>query len=136
MRPRCTFVLLNPSSADERRDDPTVRRCLRFARDLGFGSLAVVNLFALRAMDPRTLIDAKDPIGPGNDGAIADAARAADAIVLGWGAWGSVFARRTADVRALLVPVESRLRVFGYTRRGEPRHPLYLRAGAAVRPAR
>jgi hypothetical protein len=125
-RSPCAFVLLNPSTADERRDDPTIRRCVGFARVGGFGSAVVVNLFALRATDPRVLVAARDPVGSGNDAAIVAAAREAAAIVIGWGAWGERFGDRVAAVRALLAPFRARLFALGWTRSGEPRHPLYL----------
>ena len=61
---RVLFIMLNPSAADEVRDDPTIRRCIGFARDWGFGLLEVVNLFALMSTNPKTLLDAEDPVGP------------------------------------------------------------------------
>src|SRR4028119_2392792 len=66
-RPPVAFVLLNPSTADARRDDPTIRRCANFARTWGFGGLEVVNLFAFRATHPTDLKCAADPVGPQND---------------------------------------------------------------------
>jgi hypothetical protein len=72
--PLC-WVLLNPSTADDRRDDPTIRRCLGFARSLGYGGIHVVNLFAFRATCPRQLRAADDPVGPDNDGFILRAAQ-------------------------------------------------------------
>ena len=132
-RPRCAFVLLNPSTADERRDDPTIRRCIGFAADAGFGQAIVVNLFALRATEPQVLRAARDPIGPENDGAILHAALGASAIVIGWGAWGARFRSRADAVRLLLTPFGRRVFVLGQTRSGEPRHPLYLPARTRLR---
>src|SRR5262245_25448198 len=95
--PRMLFVMLNPSSADDGRDDPTIRRCVRFARRHGCGSLAVANLFALRATDPRTLLarwrQGGDVVGPRNDQAIVRAAEVADVIVLAWGRHGRLMGR-------------------------------------------
>ncbi len=78
--PRLLVVMLNPSTADETLLDPTATRCVLRARALGFGAVWIVNLFALRATDPRALRGADDPVGPGNDAAILGAARRADAI--------------------------------------------------------
>ncbi len=123
--PVVAFCLLNPSTADARRDDPTIRRCIGFARTWGFGGVEVVNLFALRATDPRQLRRAQDPVGPRNDRAIRSAARRAAVVVLGWGA--HPVARRRAGVAALRLG-GARLVTLGRTRGGAPRHPLYLRA--------
>ncbi len=78
-RPIVAFVMLNPSTADAAKDDPTIRRCASFARSWGYGSLEVVNLFAYRASEPKRLRQTPDPIGPANDDYLVDAAdRVAD----------------------------------------------------------
>ena len=119
-RPVVAFVMLNPSTADATRDDPTIRRCISFARAWGFGGVEVVNLFAYRATDPRVLRRARDPVGPGNDRQIARACREAALVVAAWGA--SHAGDRAAHVlRRLSAP-----RCFGTTRSGQPAHPLYL----------
>jgi hypothetical protein len=124
-RPAVAFVLLNPSAADARRDDPTIHRCVGFAQRLGFGSLCVVNLFAWRAAKPKDLFAAPDPVGPENDRHLADAARRASAVLVGWGNHGS---RGGRDARALAILGRSRrLLCLGLTRARAPRHPLYLR---------
>ena len=123
----CLFILLNPSTADAIRDDATVRRCIRFAREWGFGILVVANLFALRSTDPRALrILGIDPVGPDNDDWLIVTARKADRIVCGWGNGGRLFGR-SENVKALLrgARVEGPL-CLGLTGIGEPRHPLYL----------
>src|SRR5688500_11357729 len=79
------FVMLNPSTADAERDDPTIRRCGGFARAWGFGSMVVVNLFALRSSDPQRLRRARDPVGRENDRHIIDVTGTSDAVVLAWG---------------------------------------------------
>lgn len=127
--PRCVFVMLNPSTADAAVLDPTVRRCVTFARDWGCGSLDVVNLFALRSTDPRELRKVQDPVGLGNDDAILQAARGAEVVVLAWGGWGMVRGRehsRAWEVEALLGRAGVRASVLGATGDGQPRHPLYL----------
>ena len=131
--PVVAFVMLNPSTADAERDDPTIRRCAGFARRWGFAAMTVVNLFALRATDPARLRRARDPVGPANDGHIAAAAAGADAVVLAWGAHGDLRGR-DRDVLALLAGV--RPACLGVTRGGQPRHPLYLPRATRRRPFR
>ena len=85
---RATFVLLNPSTANDQVDDPTVAAVVHFARSLAprpIGAVSIVNLFGLRATDPAALRLHPDPVGPDNDAAIARHAALADAIVVGWG---------------------------------------------------
>lgn len=131
-RPRCCFVLLNPSTADQASDDPTIRRCVGFARRWGFGAVDVVNLFALRATNPVELHRAAAPVGPENDRWIARAHRRAALTVAAWGAHGALLGRG-ARVGRLLAGA-GRLRRFASTKGGQPRHPLYLTA--AARPSR
>lgn len=130
-RPACSFVMLNPSTADERTDDATIRRCIGFARSWGFGSLNVVNLFALRATDPRELYRAEDPIGPENDYWL-DALDGRSRIVVAWGDHG-VLRGRGAEVLARLRGSPWR---FGLTASGQPLHPLRLRRDAPLERAR
>jgi hypothetical protein len=125
LRPCVAFCMLNPSMADEHSNDPTIRRCIGFARDWGYGGVEIVNLFALRATDPRELRDARDPIGRRNDAYVIEAAQRSAAVVLAWGVHGT-FRARGAEALALLSP-RARLLALGWTRAGEPRHPLYLR---------
>jgi len=119
------FVMLNPSTADAVRNDPTIARCVGFGRRWGYRRLLVTNLFALRSPLPAVLGEAEDPVGPENDAYIRRAARAADRIVIAWGAHGTL-RNRQADVLALLRG--RRLEHLGLTRGGQPRHPLYLPA--------
>lgn len=119
------FVMLNPSTPDDVEDDPTIRRCLRFARREGFARLAVANLYALRATDPGQLAVHPDPVGPENDFWIRDLASAAETIVCAWGAkWAH--AERVDHVRELLTATGRPLCCLGLTSAGCPRHPLYL----------
>lgn len=128
-RKRILWVMLNPSTADEHQDDPTIRRCMGFSRDWGFPGLTVVNLFAYRATKPAELFDAKFPTGAANDYAISAHAHYAPMIVC---AWGTAAARRLD--RAHMVAdflhrhYADRLRVLGLTMEGWPRHPLYVAA--------
>lgn len=124
-RPRLAFVLLNPSTADARRNDPTIRRCIGYAQRWGFGRLEIVNIFAYRTTYPRELLAHHEPVGRGNDAWIRRVARRADRVVVAWGAHGSALGR-SARVARLLDGIEAWC--LGTTRAGEPRHPLYLRA--------
>jgi hypothetical protein len=117
--------MLNPSTADEHVDDPTIRRCIAFARDWDYGGVEIVNLFAMRATDPRELTLARDPIGRRNDSYLIESARRSAAIVIAWGIHGA-FRSRGAVALRLLSP-RARLLALGWTQEGEPRHPLYLR---------
>lgn len=135
--PRIAWVMLNPSTADATQDDPTIRRCVAFARAWGFGDLVVVNLFALRATDPRELRNAltagRDPVGPDNDLRIMDVAGSASAVVAAWGVHGAL-AGRDREVQRLLHGVD--VQCLGTTRDGHPRHPLYLATNTPRMPYR
>jgi hypothetical protein len=129
---RTTLVVigLNPSTADEREDDPTIRRCVGFAKREGCSSLVMLNLFAYRTTSPHELhrvgLLGHDPVGPFNDPAIVEACTLPDVIVVAaWGNHGSMRAR-DQQVRALLMKHGVPLRCFGLTGEQSPRHPLYL----------
>ena len=119
------FVMLNPSTATEVQNDPTVERCERRARALGFGAFQVTNIFAWRDTDPRKMRAAADPIGPANDAAILDGAAWADQIVAAWGTHGAHLARGAA-VEALLRGAGHDLHHLGLSKDGHPKHPLYI----------
>ena len=124
-RPVVAFCMLNPSTADERSNDPTIRRCIGFARDWGYGGVEIVNLFAWRSTDPRELREVHDPVGPRNDAYVAKAAERSGLVVV---AWGSHVAVRSRDAEVLeLLSSRARLVALGWTRERMPRHPLYLR---------
>ena len=127
------FVMLNPSTADARSDDPTLRRCLGFAQRAGFGALEVVNLFAYRATDPRDLRAAGYPVGPRNDEHIAAAVGDSAAVCLAWGSNATRLAR-PAEVLGLLRGLRARPQCLRLTRDGCPQHPLRLPAGCGLRP--
>lgn len=130
--PRLLWVMLNPSTASALANDPTVERCERRARSLGFGAFRVVNLFALRATDPRQLRAVDDPVGPDNDDAIDDGTVWANAILCGWGGLGGLGGRDRAMATRLHgsgKPVWH----LGLTKAGQPKHPLYI--SYAVQPS-
>ncbi len=132
-RPRVAFVMLNPNRADATRDDPTIRRCVGFARSWGFGALDVVNLFALRAPRPALLRTAAAPLGARNDRFVREACCRASLTVAAWGVHGAWHAREQA-VLDLLRPYGVAMRCLGVTAGGHPRHPLYLPASTALQP--
>lgn len=117
------FLMLNPSTADERKNDPTVARCQRRAKALGFQSFIVTNLFAFRATDPKAMKAASDPIGRDTDTWIQLAADMSRYTICAWGNHGQ-FLERSAEVRRLLAGYP--LCALDITGAGEPRHPLYL----------
>ncbi len=123
--PKALFVMLNPSTATEAQNDPTVERCERRARALGFGAFRVTNIFAWRDTDPRAMRAAADPVGPANDAAIRDSAGWADKIVAAWGTHGAHLGRGPA-VERLLRDTGVAVHHLGLTQDGHPRHPLYV----------
>jgi hypothetical protein len=123
--------MLNPSTATEYQNDPTVERCERRARTLGFGSFTVLNIFAWRATDPREMRAAADPVGPANDAAILGAVPAADRVICAWGTHGAHLGRGPA-VERLLRGAGAPLWHLGLSKDGHPKHPLYI--GYAVQP--
>lgn len=129
-----TFVMLNPSTADGTQDDPTIRRCIGFAKSWGLGGLHVLNLYALRSTDPKGLWKVSDPVGPENDRHLTSHAMAA--CNSGWplvAAWGAN-AKPDRVEHVLRLPGMLSLSALGVTKAGAPRHPLYLRADAALSP--
>lgn len=121
------FVMLNPSTADAEHDDPTIRRCIGFAKRENYDGLLVVNLYAYRATDPREIRRAVDPVGPENDEYLqrvfTTARRASAPVVVAWGANPDPY--RLRQVLRLAEGVD--LRCLGTTAGGDPRHPLYVR---------
>ncbi len=128
--PRALFVMLNPSTATEVQNDPTVERCERRSRTLGFGGFRVTNIFAWRDTAPAAMKAAPDPVGPGNDAAIVhsvtDWLRGPDDMVLcAWGTHGAHLGRGAA-MEALLRDTGRDLWILGLTQGGHPKHPLYI----------
>lgn len=120
------FIMLNPSTADAQADDPTIRRCGGFARTWGCNGFLVLNLYALRATNPRALWAHGDPVGAENDEWLARIGATAREVVCAWGAGARP--ERVAAVVDLLGTAGVQLRCLGITRLGAPRHPLYLRS--------
>jgi hypothetical protein len=122
---RALFVMLNPSTATEVQNDPTVERCERRSRALGFGAFRVTNIFAWRDTDPRNMRAAEDPVGPKNDATIKDGADWADTVIAAWGTHGTHRSRGTV-VESLLRKTPHPLFSLGLTKHGHPKHPLYI----------
>lgn len=116
------FIGLNPSTADETQDDPTVRRCIAFAQKWGYGGMCMTNLFAFRATDPNVMKKADDPIGAENDNWLTWIAHGAGKTIACWGVHGTHNNRASAI--KLMLP---ELYCLGLTKEGQPRHPLYLK---------
>ena len=123
--PYVLFIGLNPSTANENEDDPTIRRCKRFASDWGYGAIYMANLFALRSTNPKNMLAHDEPIGANNDLVLTTLAHNSALIVCAWGAQGGHM-ERDEHVKALLSQYE--LFCLGVTKTGKPRHPLYIRA--------
>lgn len=126
-RDTLNVIGLNPSTADETQDDPTIRRCVGYAKRWGFGRLVMTNLFALRSTYPARLFEVADPIGPENDTYLLDEARKATAVLCAWGAHGEIHGRGSAVAKRLAI-AKVLLNVFAFTQNGQPKHPLYLKS--------
>ena len=124
------WVLLNPATGDtEQRRRPTLERCIARSRGAGRSGLVIVNLFAHRHTDPRTLRHAADPVGPANDDVLRSLTTAAPTTIAAWGAHGRLHGRSRAVGSLLDRPL-----CLGTTRHGEPRHPLYVAGDAPLVP--
>ena len=129
------FVMLNPSTADATKDDPTIKRCRGYAVRWGYQHLYVVNLFAYRATDTKELYDRVYPgtliVGPENDDYILRVAKESDRIIAAWGAVRQAFEWRAAYVREMLRKnCPGKVYALGLTKAGHPRHPLYVKKDA------
>jgi hypothetical protein len=123
------WIMLNPSTADEFKLDPTLTRCARFTQRFGFCNFQVANLFALRSTDPSGLLQTDDPIGPSNDLVIREAMAKSALVVVGWGA----FPLASSRAKVLVELAEGKpLHCLGVAKNGQPRHPLYLRADSQL----
>jgi hypothetical protein len=121
--PTITFVLLNPSTADAQQLDPTLRRCVSFAKREGYGGMVILNLYAFRTNSPKLMKAAADPVGPENDRVLA---AATGTVVAGWGNIADPY--RVAQAVALLPPLQA----LGINEGGQPTHPLYVQGDAPL----
>lgn len=138
------WVMLNPSTADENRDDATIRRCIAFSQSWGYGGLAVGNLFAVRSTDPGGVIFAGDPVGPENDWYLESLASTSAMTVCAWGgslAGHSIFQDRVSAVRDLLMSSAAMqvldtpavIHCLGINADGTPKHPVRLPGDTRLR---
>ncbi len=118
----CQFIGLNPSTADETRDDPTLRRCINFAKDWGFSAFCMTNIFALRETKPANMKAHQNPVGAENDKWILNISKDAQLVVAAWGTHGS-FLGRDSEV----FNITKELYCLGTTKNGFPKHPLYVK---------
>lgn len=122
---RALFIMLNPSTATEVQNDPTVERCERRARTLGFGAFRVTNIFAWRDTDPKAMRAVPDPVGPHNDTILQEGCAWAHQVIAGWGSHGDHLGQGQKIAR-LLLKLGRPVHHLGLTKAGHPRHPLYI----------
>lgn len=118
--PEIVFVGLNPSTADAKTDDPTLRRIMGFCDNWGFSAVTVINLFAWRSQHPRELSKVQDPVGPRNNYWIKELCRGSEPVVAAWGNGGALHGRNQYALNRM-----PELHCLGLTQQGHPRHPLY-----------
>lgn len=119
------FCMLNPSTADDKIDDPTIRRCIGFAQREGAGGIVIVNVFAFRATNPKDLMRAPAPIGEENYSYLTKIAKKYKKVIVAWGAYNNKYCSRIAEI---LHNYGAKLYCLGRTKNGSPRHPLYIKA--------
>lgn len=124
--PPILFIMLNPSTADEYQDDPTIRRIIEFTKSWGYGSSIVMNLFAYRSSDPSELKKATNPIGRMNDYYLNLVSNHVDKIIVAWGVNGNYLNR--AEKVVDILPLKNKVFCLEKTKEGYPKHPLYIRS--------
>lgn len=134
-KPFVNFIMLNPSTADARVDDPTIRKCVGFAKCWAYGGIMVTNLFAFRATKPEELKKVDDPVGRDNDVWVREEALACERVVVAWGTKGTHLGRNQ-EVIGLLSACEVKPWHLGTSKDGHPFHPLYQPYGRALMPFR
>lgn len=122
----CMFIGLNPSTADETLDDPTIRRCIGFSKAWGYGAYCMTNLFGYRATDPKVMKQQSDPNGEDNIQHILRCASQASIILAAWGNHGSYLNQDLAVINALK-SIKVNVHHLGLTKENQPKHPLYLK---------
>lgn len=128
--PVLAFVMLNPSTANEQEDDNTMRRCIAWADQWGYGKVLVGNLFGLRAKEPDDLYDHPDPVGPENDDCLREIIDEADRVVAAWGVHGEYQGRG----REVVSKFDADWHAVGTTKEGHPWHPLFKPADVEPEP--
>ncbi|MEM7617059.1 MAG: DUF1643 domain-containing protein [Pseudomonadota bacterium] len=120
------FIMLNPSTATEQYNDPTVARCENRSISMGYKQMIVTNIFAYRATDPKLLLKISDPIGADNDKAIIDSAQKSNKIICAWGEYGKLLNRGDHVRQLLKLNSNNNIYCLKLNKSGEPAHPLYL----------
>ncbi|UDW83761.1 DUF1643 domain-containing protein [Pasteurella canis] len=123
--PKITFIGLNPSTADESEDDPTIRRCINFAKKWGYGGIYMVNLFAYRSTDKSLIYQVPQPIGQDNDKYILQFSQQSEKVIAAWGNTGSYLSRSQQIYQ--MVP---NLYCLAINKTSEPKHPLYTHSNS------
>lgn len=133
-KPKLLFIMLNPSTADASKDDPTIKRCIGFAKSLGFGSIYVGNLYAYRATDPSELLNCPDPYGPCNVVTLLSMIGSCDQVICAWG--NSWILKKLKDIpyNDLFKSLVKPLYCLDLSIDGTPRHPLYLKSDLKPKP--
>ncbi len=129
-KPACVFIGLNPSTADENIDDPTIKKCIKFSMRWGLGALCMLNLFAWRATDPREMIKCDKPRGEDNDAIILKATARCPLVVAAWGVKGG---HQDRDVEVLTLLREQKIVCLDVTDGMFPKHPLYCRDDSVLK---
>lgn len=129
---RLVFCMLNPSTADAIVDDPTIRRCIGFAKRDGYDGITVCNAYALRATNPKLLKGHPDPIGPRNDEWLERSCILSPKVVVAWGA--NIDPARAEQMTNIFRRSGTEVLCLGRTKAGHPRHPLYIRADQPLIP--
>lgn len=130
--PAILFIMLNPSIADEHKDDPTIRRVIGFAKLWGYGIVLVMNLFAFRSTNPSLIKEVKDPIGKKNDYYLKLISGLVSKIIVAWGTNGK-YLNRANNIMKIL-PKKNKLYCLEKTKDGHPRHPLYVQRDVIPQP--
>lgn len=125
-KPTILFIMLNPSTADAFLDDPTIRRCVGFAKEWGYGSLSVVNLFAWKDRHPDGLLTSGDPVGRDNIDYLFRSVREAELIVCAWGNSPILKKLNINKQFNAITSINKPLHCLGLSVDGTPKHPLYL----------
>jgi hypothetical protein len=120
--PTVMFIGLNPSTADETENDPTINRCIGFAKSWGYGGLVMTNLFAFRSTDPKILKSVKEPIGDKNNDWLIQLAKESKIIIAAWGTNGTLL-NRDKEIKKLFPT----LYCLELSKENHPKHPLYLK---------
>lgn len=130
-KPRALFVMLNPSTADAKKDDATIRSCIRLSKALGFGSFEVVNLFSFRATKPKDLVAAKTRVGPEQEAITLAALSRCDIVICAWGSHALGRSHSSFLLQTILAHKPA-VYCLGMSDSGAPKHPLYLPTGTQL----